>query len=79
MNKRLFKLMAALLLPLAVNAQNSIFNDGEATTGAIRNLAHNASTGTEAAIYNPAGLTFFPSKFAISVNGTANYQKIHFT
>ena len=77
MNKRLFKLMAALLLPLAVNAQNSIFNDGEATTGAIRNLAHNASTGTEAAIYNPAGLTFSPGRFAISVNGTANYQKVH--
>jgi hypothetical protein len=76
MIKKHFKLMAALLLPLAVSAQTSIFNDGEATTGAIRNLAHNASTGTEATIYNPAGLSFAPGKFAISVNGMAHYQNV---
>ncbi len=68
--------IAALLLPLAVNAQTSLFNDGESATGAIRNLAHNASTGVEAAIYNPAGLSFTSGQYAISVNGVANYQKV---
>lgn len=74
--KKQIKLMAAFLLPLLANAQTSFFNDGEATTGAIRNLAHNASTETEAAIYNPAGLAFSSGKFAISVNGTAYYQQV---
>ena len=68
--------IAAFLLPIAVNAQTSIFNDGESTTGAIRNMAHNASTGVEAAIYNPAGLSFASGRFAVSVNGMANYQQV---
>lgn len=72
--KRQIKIMTFLLLPLALNAQNSIFNDGEATTGAVRNLAHNASTGTEAVIFNPAGLSHARGKIAVSVNGMVNYQ-----
>lgn len=76
MVKNQIKLLAALLLPMVANAQISIFNDGEATAEAIGNMAHNASTGTEAAIYNPAGLSFAPGKFAVSVNGIANYQQV---
>lgn len=75
MNVRKF-FISAFLLPIVVNAQTSIFNDGESTTGALRNMAHNASTGVEAAIYNPAGLSFASGQFAVSVNGIANYQQV---
>lgn len=72
--KRLIKLFIAFLLPLSANAQSLLFNEGEATSVGVYNLSHNATTGTEAAIYNPAGLVFAPGKFAVSINAVMNYQ-----
>lgn len=76
MNKHLWKFAIALLMPMGAFAQNSIFDNSEATSRAIGNLAQYASTESEAVIYNPAGLSFSDSKFQITLSGVGGYQRV---
>lgn len=74
--KLLLKLALVLFLPMSVLAQNSVFDNSEATVGSIRNLSQFASTGIDGVVYNPAGLAFSNKTFEISLGGVAGYQLI---
>lgn len=73
---RIYKTIIILLFPIIVSAQNSMFDNSEATAGAIRNMSQYASTGTDAVIYNPAGLAFSEKAFQIAIGGIGGYQQI---
>lgn len=74
--KSLLKLALVLLFPLSVMAQNSVFENTEATAGSIRNLSQFASTEIDAVVYNPAGLAFSDKAFQISLGGIVGYQLV---
>lgn len=68
--------MLFIALPINLLSQNSIFDNNEVSISSIRNLSQFASTGTDAIIYNPAGLSFSASKCQISLGAIWGYQLI---
>lgn len=76
MNKKTLYFVILLIIPGAIFAQNSIFDNSEATVGSIRNLSPYASTGIDAVIYNPAGIAFSEKSSQISLGIIGGYQQI---